>query len=320
LDNLTHSLLGWALARAGLGRRSRLATPALIIGANIPDIDAVATLSGGVEHLAIRRGITHGPLAMIVLPVVLTAALILWARWRGARPDALPLRPGWLFALALLATLTHPALDWMNSYGVRLLEPFSHRWFYGDTLFIIDVWVLAMLGLGIALSRRHERAGRADWPMPARIALLAVLAYIGANRLITVEAVEQAQTTLEAQRGLVAEQVVANPVPLLFWQRDMLWRTRNRVGWGVGQSPQDSPFLSPPHSLPTHMPAPAIAAARRQDADAAAFLFWARMPYAQIEQHGAGTRVTLRDARFANPLVADRFTVTVTVDLPPSPR
>ena len=37
-------------------------------------------------------------------------------------------------------------LDWLNTYGVRLLMPFDGRWFYGDALFIVDPWVWLLLG------------------------------------------------------------------------------------------------------------------------------------------------------------------------------
>ena len=47
----------------------------------------------------------------------------------------LPVHKGWLLALAYIGTISHPALDWLNNYGVRLLEPFSSQWFYGDTHF-----------------------------------------------------------------------------------------------------------------------------------------------------------------------------------------
>jgi hypothetical protein len=40
--------------------------PALIIGANLPDIDAACAVYG-VESLAMRRGVTHGPIAWLVL-------------------------------------------------------------------------------------------------------------------------------------------------------------------------------------------------------------------------------------------------------------
>ena len=39
MDNLTHSLVGWALAETGLKRRTRLGTAACVLAANMPDID-----------------------------------------------------------------------------------------------------------------------------------------------------------------------------------------------------------------------------------------------------------------------------------------
>ena len=73
MDNLTHSLVGALIGQAGLKRRTGLAMPALIIGANIPDIDAGCVVFG-MESLAMRRGLTHGPIAMALLPLVLLLA------------------------------------------------------------------------------------------------------------------------------------------------------------------------------------------------------------------------------------------------------
>ena len=39
MEPVTHALFGLTLARAGLGRRTRLGTAALVIGANLPDVD-----------------------------------------------------------------------------------------------------------------------------------------------------------------------------------------------------------------------------------------------------------------------------------------
>ena len=139
--------------------------PALIIGANLPDVDGVCTFYG-LERLAMRRGLTHGPIAWVLLPLVLAAILYAYDRWqakRGKRPEArLPVRFGWLYALSLTGCLTHPALDWLNSYGLRFLEPFSSRWFYGDVLFIIDLWLWIGLGFATWFSLRQEKRG-ANW-------------------------------------------------------------------------------------------------------------------------------------------------------------
>jgi hypothetical protein len=44
MDPLAHTLFGASMAEAGLKRKTALATATLIIGANIPDVDAVAML------------------------------------------------------------------------------------------------------------------------------------------------------------------------------------------------------------------------------------------------------------------------------------
>src|ERR1051326_6803743 len=90
MDNITHTLVGLALADSGLKRRSRLGTAALLIGANLPDIDALVYFfgRGGASALAFRRGWTHGVLAMVVLPVALTAGLLGWGRPRRGFPGA----------------------------------------------------------------------------------------------------------------------------------------------------------------------------------------------------------------------------------------
>ena len=51
-------------------------------------------------------------------------------------------------------------MDYINSYGVRLLMPFSDRWFYGDALYIVDPWLYLMLGPRLVARRRDAAARR----------------------------------------------------------------------------------------------------------------------------------------------------------------
>ncbi len=300
MDNLTHSLAGALLGQMGLKRLSGRAMPTLIIAANLPDIDAFATVIG-TPSLAIRRGITHGPIAIAVLPLLLTAAMLAWNRWRPLR-DGPPVRPAALLLIAIIGTLSHPALDWLNSYGIRLLEPFSSRWYAGDTLFIIDLWLWLALIAGVALSIRRERSGADKASQPAIAAFAAICGYVFANGLITGHA-ERSTSRQLAERRVAPAMVVANPVSVEFWKRNMLWRDRASFGDGgyvLGRGPHD---LARKGALRLDDPLLAAVADRP---DVAAFLFWSRMPIVVEEPDGM---TYLTDQRFASGIARGRFAV-----------
>ncbi|MCP5397281.1 MAG: metal-dependent hydrolase [Sphingomonadaceae bacterium] len=289
MDNLTHSLVGALLGQAGLKKKTGLAMPALIIGANLPDVDAACFLwLEGVEHLGFRRGITHGPPAWVLLPLVLAGGLWAFDRWqakRGTRPEGrLPVHFGWLYALAFLACLTHPALDWLNVYGIRLLEPFSSRWFYGDTLFIIDVWLWMLMGFATWFSLRREKRG-GEWKRPARIALVVALGYIGVNGAIS-------SATSAMASGQPA---IASPSPLMSWKREVI-EPHGRGQWLINGTKVGDCALA------------AAIAGRSVNSQTDAFLFWSRAPFAERAPDGS---VILRDARFYDPRARDRFSVAL---------
>lgn len=147
MDPLAHTLTGANLAATRLGGKARFAAAALVVGANAPDIDAVLYLIDNRDlALGFRRGWTHGVLAMVVLPLVLTAILVLLDRLRP-HPER-SADPKWLLLLSGVAVLTHPVLDWLNTYGMRWLMPFRPDWFYGDAVNIADPWIWLVLGAG----------------------------------------------------------------------------------------------------------------------------------------------------------------------------
>ena len=163
MDPLTHTLVGASLAETRVGRVG-LGTATCVIGANLPDIDAATYLLGADLALGFRRGWTHGVLAMAVLPPLLAWVMHQVDRVRCSRtPTARPVRFGRLVGLAYIAVLSHPALDWLNTYGTRLLMPFDGRWFYGDALFIVDPWVWLLLGTVVVLAHSGSRLQAGGW-------------------------------------------------------------------------------------------------------------------------------------------------------------
>lgn len=300
MDNLTHTLVGLALAESGLKRRTRFATATLLLGANLPDIDGfMYFLGSGTDALAFRRGWTHGVLAMAVLPLVLTALILGWGRLRDRGRDAAPRRtdPGWLLSLAAIGIVSHPLLDLLNTYGVRLLMPFSGRWFSADALFIIDPWLWLALGVGVILTRSRARRTPPDPAprvhRPVRLALAASAAYV----LIMATSSRLGRSAVEAQAdGPAARRTLVSPVFLTPVRRRVV-RDLGReyeVGelyWGPG--PRYEAVARDPVGLDE--PGARQAAATP---DGAAFLGWARFPYFYIQPRGDSLAVLISDMRY----------------------
>jgi inner membrane protein len=200
VDPLTHSLFGAALATSPLGRwleprrlgvgapgapvtadtsrPSRAVVLWFVLAANVADVDAFLYLGSRDLSLLCRRGVTHGPLGLVLWPLLLLFAWRWWAAGRSRQEaglaSSLPLLLP--FVALVLGVASHPALDALNAYGVRLLMPFSGRWFAADALFIVDPWVwLALGGLLFLASPRGWRAN-AGWALVAGLTSLVLFA------------------------------------------------------------------------------------------------------------------------------------------------
>jgi inner membrane protein len=153
LEPLTHFLTGACLGRAGLNRKTALATLTLTLAAEAPDLDIVARFWGravGFEH---HRGFTHSFLGVPLDAVVVVAFVYLVWRLRGRKTKNPTLPPRWgvLFLYACFAGLSHILLDFTNNYGVRPFWPFSEKWYSWDIVFIVEPVMLAFLILGLVV-------------------------------------------------------------------------------------------------------------------------------------------------------------------------
>ena len=277
----------------GLKRVSPRAMPALILSANLPDIDSFVAPLWGEDSLAAHRGFTHGVGGLVTMPFLAVAIILLWEKLRPGKQG--PIKPGGLLLACFLGTLSHPLLDFATGYGTRLLEPFSHRWFYGDTLFIMDPWIWIMLILGLEMSWRAERLGR-NWTRPAMWAFGAMLGYIGLNAAISLRAVAVTRPLVE--RVAEPRMIVASEVPLTFWKRRMVWRA-DEIGGTGDYNPLEglNHARLDPEIVVLRVEDPRLAAAAKRDKHVRAFLFWSRMPMV-VEQNG---RAFLTDQRFVDP-------------------
>jgi inner membrane protein len=176
LDNLTHSLVGLFLARLGFKRLTPRGTAIMVVAANAPDFDAVSWFFGGANYIHYHRNLTHSLIAMPVMALIAVAVV----RILGRRQ----VRWGPAFGIAFAAVISHIILDLTNVYGVRLLLPFSGRWFHWDLTPIIDLIIWSVLLLGVAapalvrlvgseIGEHRKEAGNVGWAVTALLLLSA---------------------------------------------------------------------------------------------------------------------------------------------------
>jgi inner membrane protein len=156
LEPVTHFLTGACMSRAGLNRKTALATVTMVLAAEAADLDVFWAFKGPIAALQHHRGITH---SFVGAPFVAAATLgFMWLlfQWQGpsGKPrilrSKLPVRWGYLYWLALLAALSHILLDYTTAYGIRMFAPFDWRWYSWDIVFIIEPVILLALIAGLA--------------------------------------------------------------------------------------------------------------------------------------------------------------------------
>jgi inner membrane protein len=177
------------MGRAGLNRKTALATATLTLAAEAPDLDVLGRFRGPAFGFAHHRGFTHSFLGIPLVAVVIVGLMYLTWRLRGRKTNDLNLPPRWglLFLYACLAGLSHIVLDFTNNYGVRPFWPFNERWYSWDIVFIFEPVIFVLLLLGLIVpglfqlidreigARQHGPRGR----LAASLALIGVVATWG---------------------------------------------------------------------------------------------------------------------------------------------
>ncbi len=317
MDNLTHTLTGLALSQAGLNRKTRFATLALVVGANLPDVDLLTRVAGTATYLKLHRGITHSILGVTVLAVLLAGTIYYFGRKAAPKRSAPPLDGRWLLGICWIATSSNLLLDFTNAYGVRPFLPFSGRWYAWDIMFILDPLLLALLGLGLGLSlllrlvseevgaRKPAFRGGAIFALSALVLLVGIRAFAHRRVLGMLEA--------HTYAGENPQRVGAFPAP------------SNPFVW-TGVVETEAVFhVLPANALNDDVDAertrvfrkaessPAMEAAMKTRT-AAIFLDFARFPWGQVLETEDGFRVTFQDLRYVS-LESDRRRFSVEVDL-----
>jgi len=213
-DNITHGLAAALLAQAGLRQRyGALATVALLVGSELPDLDCLFQLAGPVSNFVHHRGITHSLCGGAGL--ALLGAAVLWSVWRA--------QPFWrVLWLVYMGVLLHIGMDYVTSYGTQIFLPFDARRYTSDTLFIVDYCYTGIMITALLLVRMVRR----QWQARYRAAGLAWL-LLGLGMWLSAPYLDQLPWTRLAQARMGLYLVL-----LAVLLRTALWRLGNiRQPW-----------------------------------------------------------------------------------------
>ena len=297
VDNLTHTLTGLMISRCGISdNKARGTALTAMIAANVPDIDVLwSGLPGGSSYFEYHRGITHS----FVMAPILAAACCAIAKY--TRQASINVR---LFAVAVLGVLSHLLLDWTNVYGIRLLLPFSSKWYRGDMTEIIDPIILAILFLSLfapmlanlVVGEIGAKKGTATLTW-ARFALVALLGYESARFVAHARALAMIQSHLYGGSVEPRFTVVPARLGLLTWRGIVEgedYVVNSLVDITGEYNPADGHV-----DYPT-LRSPMIDAARNTSVFDA-FLRFNQVPFWRVIPTGDFIRVELLDLRFGPP-------------------
>jgi inner membrane protein len=330
LEPITHFLTGACMGRAGLNRKTALATATVTLAAEAPDLDVLGRIKGPVFGFAHHRGFTHSFLGIALVSAVVVGFMYLIWRLRGRKVNDPKLPPRWglLFGFAYLAGLTHILLDFTNNYGVRPFWPFSEKWYSWDIVFIVEPIILILLVAGLVLPvffsfidreigvRRKEPTGR--WG--ATLALLGVVALWGVRDYEHRRAVN----ALEARTYESADPIRASAFPL--WWSPLRWvgvvETRNFYATMMVDS--TTPEVDPDGEIqilykPEETP---VTLAAKRSYLGRVYLDWAQYPITETEPLASGEQgdvarfiVRFKDLRFQQPGRTGRSVLAASVEL-----
>ena len=317
MENLAHTLLGLSFAKGGLERATPLATTALVISSNLPDIDVLSRVvgAGTGSYLEYHRGFTHGFVGLAILAAALTVALMFVDRRFRLRRDPFrrPLRPVRIFFLAYLGGLGHAFMDFTNVYAVVWLTTTdAARTFFWLVIGVIAALVVALAlrhpydsqmltvpatarviwfgGLAIIVVGTLFRWGRTGERL-ARYSIFVLALYYCGMWMTHQSALKEAQNSLRVS-GVTSMAVWPAPANPLLWQAaaktgDAVY-TRNINLSDREEQWRELPVLDPK-----------LAEALRRSNEARSFLDFMRYGTSSVEERADGTTVVaIRDLRF----------------------
>lgn len=321
MDNLTHSLTGIAMSQAGLNRKTRFATLALVLASNAPDVDIVTRFRSSAAYFEHHRGITHSFLGATVLAIIIAGSIYYAGRRARPKPSAPPVNAKWLFFACWIGVGGHLLLDYTNAYGVRLLLPFTRNWYAWDIMPVLDLmlwlFLVAALGLPALLRLVSEEVGarKTGHRRGAIFALAGMVLLWGLRDISHRRALAQLGSNNYEDEAPLRYGAFPEFSPFT-------WKgvVETESSFHIVEVSALAPVIDAEHTqtLRKPEPSPALDAALKTHLGQV-FSNFARFPWAQVDEDQDGYEIHIRDLRFGDG-TAGVFETTIDLDRRLQPR
>ena len=271
MDPVTHGLAGITLGHLGFKRKAAFLV--ILLSAIAPDIDYITRLWGADVFLRYHRGITHGVLALLVVPTII--GLI-----AGYRKGFF-----YYFFIAFLSYAVHLFMDLTTQYGTRILSPLDWEPYSLDLMFIIDPYITIGLLLSVILCSVNKKKAT----LIAVTTVFLVITYTGGRYYLHGKTKEFLKEQLEAHTYKLC------PLPNDFLRWWFVVRSGNE--FKVGSADLFTKRICVHETYKMNNNNPFIEMSKKERA-VRNFLYFAKYPYVEVKSSDKMTTVIWRELSF----------------------
>ncbi|GAB4406828.1 MAG: metal-dependent hydrolase [Thermodesulfovibrionales bacterium] len=286
MDPITHALTGATIKQLGFKRKAALGV--LLLASIAPDLDYITRFWGMDVFLRYHRGITHGVIALIAVPVIMGLSF--------------GFKRGFFYysGISFLGYGAHLLMDLTNQYGTRILSPLDWEQYSLDLTFIIDPYITIGLFLCIILGRINRKRASAI----AALTLVLMAFYFGGRYYLHIKTENFLRTRIDANTYKMC------PLPNDFLRWWFVARSGDEIMVGFADLFTQRVCIQERYTIDLNDP---FINRSKEDRAVKNFLYFARYPYADVKRTGDRTVVTWRELAFSF-RAGDHFVTKVVFD------
>jgi inner membrane protein len=286
MDPITHGFAGATIYN--LGFRRKAAIWVLLLSSIAPDFDYITRFWGTDIFLRYHRGITHGILALFVVPIII--GLIFGYR------------KGFLYYsfIAFLGYAAHLFMDLTTQYGTRILSPLDWQQYSLDLMFIIDPYVTIGLLLSVILCKANKKRSTAI----ALITVVLLIAYTGGRYYLHGKTKEFLRERMDANTYTVC------PLPNDFLRWWFIAKSGNKINVGFADLFTQRVCVQETYWM---LYKDMFIDRSKETRVVKNFLYFAKYPYAEVRREVGKTTVVWHELAYSF-MAGDHFVAKVVFD------